>query len=170
MKSHRNCPSFKTRVKFMFCLKYLSNHQWSPWKQLFSGSWRNYVQEQRLAVLITPLKTTGGKYSVVRNVPVCTGVWSSVSLHLCSFTCFGLSRAQGSRCKISFHYMIYINPEFLPERVTNGSMLHTKRKTCPVECAPAKPAAAGRATWPLPSWLQQAPGSAWSQMCRAFSL
>lgn len=157
MKNHRNHLPFKTMGKFMFCLIYVSNHQWSPWKQIRSGSLRSYVQEQSLIIFIITLKTKGPNILLQGMSPSALGCdQASLSSWVLSPTAeftrekAGLSGAQGSRCKIFFLYVLYISPKFLPGKVTHRSTLSTKKKTCPTECAPARPTAAGRAIWPRP--------------------
>lgn len=128
--------SVKPRRTLCLCLKYLRNHQWSPWKQLSSGSLRSY-EGAKPGYLDNPLQNKTSKCSVVRNVAVCMG-----RDQLCSQELFlpwqsgSLTGKRGEVCKVpsvkppSFCNLTELNSNYLPGGL-QGDTVHTSRKACP---------------------------------------
>ena len=139
MKSHSNWLPFKTMDKFLYCLNYVSNHQWSPWKQLSSGSWRSSVQEQRLGILMNPLKTRGANIllSGMSLTALGCGQEPLPTRALSPAAPFTHERAGWVGGNVPDKSLLPLynthKPEVLPGRLTSWSTPSTQSKPCPMD-------------------------------------
>lgn len=123
--------------KFLYCLNYVSNHQWSPWKQLSSGSRRSSVQEQRLGVLMNPLKTRGANILLSGMTALGCGQEPLPMWALSPAAPFTHERAGWVGGNVPDKSLLPLynthKPKVLPGRLTSWSTPSTQSKPCPMD-------------------------------------
>lgn len=156
----------------MFCLNYISNHQWPPWKQLSSGSLRSSVQEQRLGVSIKPLETKGINI-LLSGMPLTA--WAAAKLLPFAWAPSPAApstqeRAGWAGCHVLDGQSSSVTHTWAQSSSREGlrAGVHRVPRANPVlwMCS-CQPTATGRVTWPLPELTAAA---SLSQRCKATSL